>query len=304
MSKLSSSGTGTENQPYTVPTDKKKNTPFVISSISAGLAIIERFSPEKASNLATKLFLRPLPAANYSQESAKILALLKSRRIKSGINTITTYSKGDGPVVILQHGWSGCAQDMCSFIKPLLDKGFQVVTFDSVAHGDSDGKSATLPDWSEAINSVAADCTGEIHAIIAHSFGAMCSLHAVANGLNIKRLVCISPPINMQSLLDKFQAILKVSDRIKSGLIENLKNRFGSDIKTTFSSDYNVQKLSTPVLIFHDRHDTYVDFCEGEQLSNLCENCEFIATSKLGHRRILNNDDVVNKTVQFISQLH
>lgn len=51
--------------------------------------------------------------------------------------TIVAETWGEGPVVYLVHGWGGWRGQVASFAPPLVDDGFQVVTFDSLSHGDS-----------------------------------------------------------------------------------------------------------------------------------------------------------------------
>lgn len=48
---------------------------------------------------------------------------------------VTTYAWGEGPAVLLVHGWSSHTGCMAGFVDPLLERGFRVVAFDAPAHG-------------------------------------------------------------------------------------------------------------------------------------------------------------------------
>src|SRR5215212_7536071 len=61
---------------------------------------------------------------------------------EGGELAVTTW--GEGPAVLLMHGWGGARAQMTGFVEPLLGAGYRVVAYDQPAHGESDGKMTNL----------------------------------------------------------------------------------------------------------------------------------------------------------------
>ncbi len=72
------------------------------------------------------------------------------------------YSWGDGPTVLLVHGWSGNAGQMAEFVAPLTRAGFRAVAIDLPAHGASGGGLSSVVHFARAIWA-AAEHFGPVH---------------------------------------------------------------------------------------------------------------------------------------------
>ena len=53
---------------------------------------------------------------------------------------LALYRWGEGPKVLLLHGWGGQASQLGAFAEPLVGTGFGVVAIDAPAHGRSPGR--------------------------------------------------------------------------------------------------------------------------------------------------------------------
>jgi pimeloyl-ACP methyl ester carboxylesterase len=85
-------------------------------------------------------------------------------------------SWGDGPPVLLVHGWGGRRPHLGVFVKPLVESGHRVIAFDLPSHNESDaGELApgrtTIVECAEAVAAVVST-HGPARATVAHSFGA------------------------------------------------------------------------------------------------------------------------------------
>lgn len=78
-----------------------------------------------------------------------------------------------------------------------------MIGFDAPAHGRSGGRATSLPEISAAICALS-DVYGPLHALVAHSFGVACTLHALRQGLRVNRVVGISPPATIEHLFGVF----------------------------------------------------------------------------------------------------
>src|SRR5262245_2710062 len=118
-------------------TSPKKSA--VLPIIRAGLRALAAVAPPLAVRAAGALFRTP-PRHKTSDAERKLLAAGARRRLRAGSSDIATWTWGEGPTMVLVHGWGSRGARLGSFVEPLVSSGYSVVTFDSPAHGDSSGR--------------------------------------------------------------------------------------------------------------------------------------------------------------------
>jgi len=213
---------------------------------------------------------------------------------------LAVYSWGEGPVVLLAHGWNGRATQFWRFIDPLVQAGFRVVAFDLPAHGQSAGNSTDLFKIAESIRLVS-NQFGPVHGVIAHSLSNAALVMALRDGLSTNRVVCISPPGQSVVMLKNYAEALELSSGMQERLLKHFLRDYGDDVWKKTSAVQNVQELSIPALVIHDKDDREVTWKEGKDLANSWPGAEFMLTESLGHRRILRNPAIVDRSVEFLS---
>ncbi len=214
---------------------------------------------------------------------------------------VSTWAIGKGPPVLFVHGWNGRGTQFSMFIEPLIARGFSVVGFDAPGHGESDGNTSSGVEFVEALRVLQAK-QGPFAAIVGHSFGVLCSVMAVANGLEAACLVGIAVPANVEGLLEKFARALDLPKQVTKRLRLRFLRDFGEDILLRFSTEENAKKLHIPGLIIHDENDPVVPWQEGQIIANAYPGAQFMKTTGLGHSRGLHNAEVVGAVVDFIRQ--
>lgn len=266
--------------------------------VQLSLQLISALSPTMAGHLANRLWFQPITYPESPTERAALSSADRTSLQASG-QALAAYVWGSGPSVLLQHGWSGRAAHMAAFAPSLVDAGFQVIALDAPAHGRSAGRSTDLPTISGALRAVG-EAFGPVHAIVAHSFGAACALHAVVDEMPIGRLACISPPATLEGLVEKFAAIVGLSGEVADVHRRLLEKRFGTDVWEKFSADYLASKARLPGLVIHDRNDREVPVGEGRSVAAAWTDAKLIETEGLGHRRILSAPNVIEYVTKFI----
>ena len=261
-----------------------------------------RFSTRLSGFFAWQLWFTPwhVPLSDRARErEAGWTASTRPLRIRAGRKTLAAFTAGDGPTVLLVHGWGDRASRMGAFIAPLVDAGFRVVGLDLPAHGDSPGVRTDAYEAAEAIRS-AAEQVGPLYAIVAHSMGGAETLMAVAGGVPVQRLVLLAPALRPRHAMDKFTAMFSMPQRAMTGLVKAIERRYGTQVWDDLSSDLNVADLDVPALLFHDRTDPQVDFADGEALHAAWRGSRFVPTEGLAHDRLLRDPTVVAQTVDFL----
>jgi len=208
------------------------------------------------------------------------------------------WSWGEGPTVILVHGWNGRATQLGSFVEPLVELGYQVVAFDAFGHGESPGTSMSLPELASCIRQVA-DELGDIYGVVAHSMGGAATTLALSEGLQVERAVFISPPADPRVFLEVFGDALAITDEVRTRLKQRVERRVGMPIES-MRADLLAPSMRVPLLVVHDQDDKEVPLHAGQSIADAWPSAELIITEGLGHQRILRAEPVTNVAVSFI----
>lgn len=219
---------------------------------------------------------------------------------KSSLDDLSIWTWGEGPKVLLIHGWNGRVTQFGSFIQPLVEKGYQVIGFDFPGHGDSPGHSASFLELRNSITAIGKEF-GPFHTILAHSAGAVVTTSAVVDGVVAGRLVYIAPPIGPSHWLDSFAYVAGIEGRVKHLMWERFERQVGSDIDQLKLTSLSTL-ISAPLLVVHDVNDSWVPWSVGKELSESWTRSRIISTKGLGHHRILRSSDVCNRVTSYIEE--
>lgn len=284
---------------YASARDPRLAPPLTMSLIRGALRILSRTSPAVASRVAADMFMTPRRHRTPERER-KLLAGSTAFEVRLGDSTrIKAWSWGEGPVVLLVHGWEGRGSQMTSFVRPLVEAGHRVVTFDAPGHGASDGNRSSLPHFTYALRAVA-EATAEPHAVIAHSLGCAATTLALREGLHIDRAVFVAPPLEPRDYTVRFGEILELDREIVERVQRRIEERFlrkWSD----YSLAQTAREMTAPLLIIHDRDDRETFWSEGNALAQAWPGARLITTEGLGHRRVLREPALIEEVLRFVT---
>ena len=80
-----------------------------------------------------------------------------------------------------------------------------------------------------------------------------------------------------------------------------MKQNFGNDILDRVSLSKNANQMIQPTLVIHDVQDDVVPIADGKIIASILKQGSFYETNGLGHRKILYDQGIVTRTVQFIT---
>jgi pimeloyl-ACP methyl ester carboxylesterase len=203
--------------------------------------------------------------------------------------------------VLLVHGWNGRGTQLGGFVAPLVQRGYRVVAFDALGHGDSPGRHQSLPEFARDILAIT-DELGEIYGVIAHSLGGAATTLAMSQGLRVERAVFVSPPANPEDFLAIFAGALGISNEVRDRVQQRVEARLGMDM-VDMRADLLAQSMRTPLLVIHDRDDKEVPIEVGRSIASTWPGAELVVTEGLGHQRILGDEGVLERAVNFIDAI-
>lgn len=208
---------------------------------------------------------------------------------------------GEGPkTVLLVHGWESRGAHMLGFLPGLREAGFRVVAFDGPAHGDSEGDKGDVAELGKAVLA-AREAIGTIDAVIAHSAGSPAALYAMTHGLRVAASVHIAGPASFEGVLRRFARACGLDDEGFVRFRKIVHEALGVD-PAGLEEDAIVRGLAHPALFIHDEGDKEVPFDESRRLQARWPNSQLLPVAGLGHRRILQDGNVIGAAVDFLKQ--
>ncbi|WP_224240167.1 alpha/beta hydrolase [Hyalangium gracile] len=267
-------------------------------ALRATARVLGTVAPRQAGRWAEGLFRTPR-RTSPSRTARAVLEQGQQRFVDLCGEQVAVWSWGEGPRVLLVHGWSGYGGQLTAFVAPLVEAGFSVVTFDAPAHGVSSGRYSSLPEMARVIRAVA-QATGGPHAIVAHSLGAAASALAMREGMAVERAVFLAPPTDPRKAVAFFSRELALPARAVEAMVERLEERVGP-LEDYVVPDF-APSLRVPVRIFHDARDEEVRVEAGEAIARAWPGATLVRTQGLGHYRILYTPAVLSEAVGFIAE--
>jgi len=257
-------------------------------------------STKLVTKFAAKIFTTPIkhkvPKRELEMDTKSIQKLIHVPAIDK---SIVTYTYGQSQrKVLLVHGWSGRGTQLFKIADELLAKGYSTVSFDAPAHGKSKGKTTIMSEFIASILEIEKQF-GPFEIAIGHSLGGMSVLNAIKDGLKVEKAIIIGSGDIVQDILDEFTFKLGLKKEISDHLREGFEKKYKVKMDD-FSAYKAAQKVKIPVLVMHDKDDPEVPVNAGIHIHENLEKGTLFLTEGLGHRKILGNQNVIKKILEFI----
>lgn len=261
---------------------------------------LQFFSVKWTTLYLSRLFTTPIKHKIPKRELQMDRNSIQMKIIVPEINKeIVVYQLGTSEKkVLLVHGWSGRGTQLVKFADALVAKGNSIISFDAPAHGKSPGNRTIITDFIASILEVDKKF-GPFDAAFGHSLGGMSLLNAVKLGLKINRLVTIGSGDKVNDILIDFVAKLDLKPEFSTHLQQHFEKKYSTEMES-YSAYLAAQFTTIPVLVIHDENDDEVPVSASKNIYSNLKNGELLITNNLGHRKILGNQEVINKTINFI----
>lgn len=257
-------------------------------------------SKKLAIKFAARIFTMPIKHKIPKRELEMDLKSAQKTISVPAINkNIVTYHYGNSErKILLVHGWSGRGTQLFKIADELLHHGYSTVSFDAPAHGKSEGKTTIMSEFIASILEIEKEF-GPFEYAIGHSLGGMSVLNAIKDGLKVNKAIIIGSGDIVQDILDEFIFKLKLKKEYSEELKVFFENKYQLKMDD-FSAYRAAQKIKIPVLVIHDNDDPEVPVKAGIHIHQNLENGSLFLTDGLGHRKILGNQNVIKKIIEFI----
>ena len=273
---------------------------MIIGTAVNGLALV---APALAGRAAFGMFGYTGARAALRDTEAAVHAAATVDPITVNGKKVLTYRWGDGTrPVLLIHGWQSRASRFAALIPRLRALGYTPISFDAPGNGGSGGRFTNAFEYVEAVKQIQ-HRYGPFEAIIAHSFGAICAFLALRDGVRAGRLVTISGVADFEQLADGFVRLAGLSPRAKAALTARTASLFGPEPWQRLSGTHRPEQIDLPILAIHDEGDRVVDPGQAARITEAYgAQARRIATTGLGHHRILADPAVLDAALNFLTE--
>lgn len=278
---------------------------FVLKLVKLRFQILSVIAPKIAAKQALKIFQKPHFQKVRDREK-KFLNTANIIRVKHNPEDIIIYEMGDksGKPVLMVHGWDSNPGSLYGIAEELIKNGFHIYSLNVPAHGISKQKVTNMFDVSliiveilrqlEKYNSIS---------IVTHSFGSGAVSFALEmNQKEVDNLVFVTSPDKLIDIFSDFAKTIGLNEKAFNMMIDQTENRFHKKF-----DDMEISKALTKVkfdklLLVHDREDKVLSFKNTKRINEKNPKSEIFATEGKGHYRILWDEEVISKIVDFLNE--
>jgi pimeloyl-ACP methyl ester carboxylesterase len=271
----------------------------VVPDLAAAWAFNAYYSPRRTKPSRNELALAARATSLSIPFDKAALGLTASGTLKGW-----SFGRESAPIVLIVHGWeSRGLQVAVPYAELLLSAGYRVVTWDMPGHGLSSGNRSDVMACSEAVLTVQKHLGRPVAGVLAHSLGAAATTIALDRGAQIERAVFLAPAAFFHAFPERFCDVMRTPPSVRSALWNRMYDVFPRDMWVTQSTDQLAARMRIPLLVVHDRDDGDAHFEGGQAVAANWPGAQFVATSGLGHRRIISNSDIVAKSIAFLTAM-
>jgi pimeloyl-ACP methyl ester carboxylesterase len=238
------------------------------------------------ASLALRLFLTPFSMKQHPKEKEQ-MKQAKKVFLEHRNHRIAVYDwGGNGPKILLVHGWSGRGTQMGSLALWLRDRGYHPISFDAPGHGKSSGNTCSLLAFSETINFL----QEEYHMVMAigHSLGGASLILSQSMGQRFFQMATIAAPSSVADAMTQFGKKLGWSAHLLATTMEYTENKFNTTLESVSAASLS-QTIWCDGLIIHDENDDQVSLKNAEFIHQGWKNSKLYITHQLGHFKILHH---------------
>jgi pimeloyl-ACP methyl ester carboxylesterase len=203
--------------------------------------------------------------------------------------------------ILILHGFESSATSFAKYIEPLITKGYEVLAFDALAHGRSEGKRINALIYKKMIVEIQR-IFGPINTFIAHSFGGLALSLAMEETTHDEKckIVLIAPATETTTAIDSFFKFLRLDRSLRNEFDKTIV-KIGGVSPAWYSVSRAMKHIRAKILWVHDKDDDVTPYSDvikikQQQYSNI----QFYITEGLGHRKIYRDNKVAQAIMNFL----
>lgn len=267
------------------------------------LNILSVIAPKYGGKIAFNLFQK-VRLKTFREKELPFYDKVKHFKVQLKGENLQCYETGNpkGKLVFLVHGWNSNAGSLSKIVDCLVKEKYRVISFDLPGHAYAKESSTNLYICKEAFKTLITFVNPQQpFSVISHSFGSIVSAYALSEtDFKTSKLVILSSNNRLEDVFLYFRKMVGFNAKIYEEFKLIIQKYFDEGVENMITSD-KLQLIGLQqTLIIHDKFDKVIPFSEAEAIHKSVKNSILIPFEKIGHYRMLWNEDVVRETVNFI----
>ena len=267
-------------------------------------SILSIVSPKTASKSAFELFqkVRKKDIRKREQPFYDKASLYTVKYKKENLDCYE-FGKEHNDVVVLVHGWDSNAGCMYGFIDKLVAANKRVIAFNLPGHAFYKADQTNYLECKQAFELIINDLSDyERISFISHSFGSGIVAYGLSElNLKVDKLVLLTSPNFIIDIFTDFKNLIGLGNKAFDLMTKKASTLLEEDVKKV-STEGKLQLINyNDVLLIHDKNDKIIPFENTVRINNAIIKSRIESFENIGHYRMLWNDDVINKTIEFVS---
>ena len=262
------------------------------------ISVIYKIHPRSSYMFTAKL----LSVAGRKKLSTKAVAFYEKgtkRKINVEGATFYTYTYGNGPLILMLHGWCGNAARWRVYVNELVSSGYKVMVVDAPGHGTAPGRFLSIFLYAKGIKAILTS-EKKWYGVITHSIAGLTAITAIGNSekkYHPSKFIMMNTFANATTVLERFSGCLGIPEKVIIGTKELLSNYLDFPLKEyCICRQYN--NINTKGLLIYDTNDRIVPQREAEYIIDTIKQLQTLKTEGLGHT--LRSNDVVKAVIGFM----
>jgi len=258
------------------------------------------FNPEKAANIALKLFSSPRAGRARDFQRDYLEEHIKGYIISDSIKLCYYNWPGTGDRILLVHGWESNSSRWKPYIADMVDRNYDIYALDAPSHGLSEGKYFNPQKYADGVAQLVEKYN--INILLGHSVGAYTSLiYAQREDRNesINQLMLLAPTGKLQYVIDQFFNILGLNKKMREAYNDNFKKIFHFE-PHQFDSDKLIKGIGLNGFLMHDKNDRTLPFKDSVLIADNWPQAKFVITEGYGHR--LKSSEVKEELFKYLDE--
>jgi len=304
MSQLIANANKPTSRNFTSNERRKRVIPMSYQLFGLGLNIASRFRMDWAAEILKGLFftvfkspMKPWITEFWQQADSQV-------DVEFDNQCIPVRLWGEGPLVVMMHGWSGSGAQFRKLIPGLVSAGYQVAAFDAPAHGNNPGKHTHLLEFVNTLLGIQKQ-VGPVHTLMAHSFGGMAAMMASQRGLAVEQMVLFGPHLDVNEIHQSYSELLNLNPELSKRFRDKIGARMAEiigfdDVWNIFTPENLLKDREFGGLLIYDTQDEEIPLSQFKAVARFWGGSQVIETEGLGHHLILKDASVIEKVLKFM----
>jgi pimeloyl-ACP methyl ester carboxylesterase len=247
---------------------------------------------------AEALLAKTRPLSPSAAPGQNMLPPNTRRDIPGKFGPSPAWRAGTGPPTLFVHGWDDTHRVWRRFAQHFLQKQMPFLLMDLPGHGASKAENCLWPFAGQSVAEVVA-AEGPVDTIIAHSFGCIATMRAIALGARADYVVLIAPPLDPARNWTARQRKEGASEAAIARAQDLFRDRTGFDIEG-FDPSAAMQGFDGKLMMIGSHGDEECPVEPMQALAAGIEGAVMLEDGTLGHRELALDMHVFRQILDFL----